>query len=177
MKVIIKPLDEIKPYYNNPRVNDETVKALEKSIKRYGFNVPLVLDKHGIIITGHARYKALSNLKMHSAYVVIAEDLTPDQARQYRIVDNKTQEMTEWETGKLMLEIAEIGSWDNAMDFFSDTGVGAIFGFEPEEIDLDEPIAPILTAPIVSTTSTTVTRTERKVVCPFCDCEDVTRVN
>ncbi len=176
MKVIKRAMSSIKPYFQNPRVNDETVKALKKSINRYGFNVPLVLDRDGVLVTGHARYKALLEMGVKDAYVTIADNLTPSQARQYRIVDNKTQEISEWETDKLSLEINEIGTWDTAMAFFDDTQVGEIFNFDTQELHLGGEIEPNDTPPIVEDTQNIVQATGRKILCPFCDCEDVTRI-
>ena len=137
MRVIQKSISEIRPYFRNPRINDKTVAALEKSIQRYGFNVPLLIDKDGVIITGHARYKALINLGKQYVEVIIASHLNEEQIREYRIVDNLTQEVTMWETDALKIEIESIDTWELAMDFFDDT-LDTVLQMEIPDIDLPD---------------------------------------
>ena len=101
------PLSEIKPYFRNPRKNVETVKLLKESIKRYGFNVPLVLDKKKVIITGHARYLALQSMGEKAAFCVIS-DMSEKLAREYRIDDNKIAESSTWLESELYMELREL---------------------------------------------------------------------
>lgn len=117
MNIQTIPLSSIKPYWRNARKNDKTVDALKKSIKKYGFNQPLVLDPNYVIITGHARYKALTQLEYTEAPCVIA-DLDEQKAKEYRIADNKTHEMTIWDNNSLMLELREIGNNFEMQDYF-----------------------------------------------------------
>lgn len=117
MNIQTIPLSNIKPYWRNARKNDKTVDALKKSIQKYGFNQPLVLDPNFVIITGHARYKALTQLGYKEAPCVVA-DLDEQKAKEYRIADNKTHEMTIWDNNNLMLELREIGNNFEMQDYF-----------------------------------------------------------
>ena len=78
------PIEQIRPYWNNPRKNDATINRLCKSIEDYGFNVPLVVNKDMVIITGHARLKAAKKLGMATVPCVVV-DLTDEQAKKYRV--------------------------------------------------------------------------------------------
>jgi len=117
MKIQKKKLSEIKPYWRNARKNNKTVDALKKSIQKYGFNQPLVLDKKNVIITGHARYKALTQLGYEEVDCVVAE-LDEQKAKEYRIADNKTHELTIWDNDELMVELREIGNNVDMQDYF-----------------------------------------------------------
>lgn len=109
-------LSEIKPYWRNPRINDLTVEALKRSIEKYGFNTPLVLDEDYVIITGHARYKALTQLDRKEVDCVIAK-LDKKQAKEYRIADNKIAELSSWDVDALKLEVREIDGLDGLPGF------------------------------------------------------------
>lgn len=96
-KITYKKLSEIIPYENNPRHNDTAVEYVSRSIKEFGFNVPIVVDKNNVIITGHTRYKASKELGLHEVPCIVADWLTEDQAKAFRIVDNKTSELSTWD--------------------------------------------------------------------------------
>mgnify|MGYP003635364386 FL=1 len=117
MKIKKISLSEIKPYWRNARKNDKTVEVLKQSIKSYGFNQPLVLDKENVIITGHARYRALMQLG-HTEAPCIVTDLSPQKAKEYRIADNKTHELTIWNNDDLMVELREIGNIEEMQTYF-----------------------------------------------------------
>lgn len=158
MKVNKIKLQLIKPYWRNPRINDGVLESLKESIIKFGFKVPLVLDKNNVIITGHSRYKVLLQLKgnmqeyidtienqisssedveyveglkvrleefsdIHKgvARVVIAKDLSEEQAKEFRVSDNKISEKAEWDEDLLRSELNEIG---------------VPVGFLQEEVDL-----------------------------------------
>lgn len=106
MKVEQKPLKDLKPYWRNPRKNERTIELLKQSIEKFGFNVPLVVDKKGVLITGHARYKALLELGWKEAPVVVS-GMSAKQAKEYRISDNKIQEETDWDEDLLKSEMRE----------------------------------------------------------------------
>tara|TARA_R110000751_G_scaffold47574_1_gene106431 strand:- start:2017 stop:2589 length:573 start_codon:yes stop_codon:yes gene_type:complete len=97
---------KITPYNNNPRRN-QPVEMVAKSIKEFGFNSPIILDKEYVIIAGHTRFKAAIKLKFKKVPCIVA-DLTPEKARAYRILDNKTSELAEWDNFLLDVEIKEI---------------------------------------------------------------------
>jgi ParB-like chromosome segregation protein Spo0J len=84
------------------------VEAVAKSIKEFGFRQPIVVDKDGVIVVGHTRYKAALLLKLKTVPVHVAADLTPQQARAYRIADNRTNETAEWDIDLLPIELGEL---------------------------------------------------------------------
>jgi DNA modification methylase len=105
MKIEMRKLSEIKPYENNPRLNDAAVDAVAASIKEFGFRQPIVVDEQGVIIVGHTRYKAALKLGLERVPVHVARGLTPAQAKAYRIADNQTATMSAWDDDKLPLEL------------------------------------------------------------------------
>src|SRR4051794_2792934 len=105
VKVEMRKLDEIKPYENNPRHNDEAVDAVAASIKEFGFRQPIVTDEESVIIVGHTRYKAARKLGMEFVPVHVAMGLSPEQARAYRIADNQTATIATWDEDRLPLEL------------------------------------------------------------------------
>lgn len=129
MEIIIKGLDEIRPYENNPRVNDGAVGAVAESIREFGFQQPIVVDREGVIIAGHTRYKDAQKLGMTEVPVVVADNLTDEQVRAYRLADNKTGELAEWDFSALEEELAGIGELDMSL-----------FGFETKEMKEPEEI-------------------------------------
>src|SRR4030042_259241 len=108
MNVELRPLAAIKPYDKNPRINDAAVDAVAESIRRFGFPQPIVVDGDGVIVCGHTRWKAAQKLGLPEVPVHVARDLTPEQIRAYRIADNKTAEMAEWNMDLLPIELAEL---------------------------------------------------------------------
>lgn len=102
----------ITPYKDNPRINDETVPYLKNSIQRFGFKVPLVIDKDGTVVTGHTRLKAALELGMERVPCVRADDLTAEQIKAFRLVDNKVAELSSWDYEALdgeMKSLEELG--------------------------------------------------------------------
>jgi ParB family chromosome partitioning protein len=107
MKVQTIKLDDIKPYWRNPRKNEKAVEAVKQSIQAYGFNQPIILDTKKIIIAGHTRYKALLEMGWTEAPCVVI-DLPVAKAKEYRIADNKTSELAELDMTALIPELREI---------------------------------------------------------------------
>lgn len=112
MNVIDKKLNELIPYEKNPRKNDEAVKYVMKSIKEFGFKVPIVIDKNNVIVCGHTRYKASKKLKLDTVPCIIADDLTEEQIKAYRLADNKVSEKAEWDFDLLNNELNDIFEFD-----------------------------------------------------------------
>ncbi len=108
MNIVQLPLSEIHPYARNPRKNDEAIKNVAASIRQFGFLVPLVIDRNHEIVAGHTRYKAAQSLGMKEAPCVIADELTEDQIKAFRLADNKVGEMAQWDMDLLPLELADI---------------------------------------------------------------------
>lgn len=108
MKIIDKKLSELTPYANNPRLNDGAVDAVAASIKAFGFKVPCVIDKDGVIVAGHTRLKAAQKLGLKTVPCIVADDLTPEQVKAFRLADNKVGELAGWDFEKLDLELEEL---------------------------------------------------------------------
>lgn len=109
LKVIFKNLDELKPYENNPRNNDNAVDKVAESIKDYGFKVPIVLEPDGkTIVTGHTRYKAAKKLGLGSVPCIIADDLSPEKLKAFRLADNKVSEFSTWDFDLLEQELSDL---------------------------------------------------------------------
>lgn len=131
MKIVYNKLGEITPYEKNPRKNDKAVQYVAESIKEFGFKVPIVVDAYGIIVAGHTRYKAAKKLKLKEVPVIIADDLTEEQVKAYRLADNKVAEQAEWDMDLLTDELD--GIFDIDMELFG-------FDFLEEEHHKDETI-------------------------------------
>ena len=108
MQIIEKNIKELIPYEKNPRKNDQSVDKVANSIKEFGFKVPIVVDKNNIIVCGHTRYKAAKKLKLAVVPCVVADDLTEEQIKAYRLADNKVGEDSEWDMDLLHGELADI---------------------------------------------------------------------
>ena len=112
MNVKLWPIAKIRPYASNPRLNDQAVAAVAASIKEFGFRQPIVVDGDGIIVVGHTRYKAAIQLQLKKVPVHVAIGLTPAQIKAYRIADNQTASLSEWNEGLLPLELAQLQKMD-----------------------------------------------------------------
>jgi DNA modification methylase len=108
----MRSIESIKPYENNPRLNDAAVDAVAASIREFGFRQPVVVDEAGVIIVGHTRYKAALKLGLTEVPVHVAVGLSPAQAKAYRIADNQTATMSAWDEDKLPLELIELQKLD-----------------------------------------------------------------
>jgi len=106
--VEIRSIDTIRPYGNNPRLNDGAVDAVAASLKEFGFRQPIVVDSDGVIVCGHTRFKAAMKLGLAKVPVHVAKDLTPEQVRAYRIADNKTADLAQWDYEILPIELSEL---------------------------------------------------------------------
>lgn len=105
MEVVMMPIEELVPYENNPRKNDEAVSKVAESIREFGFKVPIIVDKDNVIVAGHTRLKAAQELGLKTVPVIKADDLTEEQVRAFRLADNKTAEFAEWDLEKLREEL------------------------------------------------------------------------
>lgn len=126
MLIEMKPLDSIRPYGRNPHDNDGAVDAVVASIKAFGWRQPIVVDAEGVIVVGHTRFKAAQKLGLTEVPVHVAADLTPAQARAYRIADNQTATLAGWDEDLLPLELAGLKEMD------VDLG---LLGFDADELD------------------------------------------
>lgn len=126
LKIEYLPVDSLKPYEKNPRRNDDAVDKVAQSIREYGFQQPIVIDKDGVIIVGHTRYKAAQKLGMKNV-PVIWTDMSEKKAAAYRIADNKTNQFSLWDNKLLLDELDFIGD-----DFFTGFELGGLFDFLDE---------------------------------------------
>ena len=140
MRVTLWNIERIKPYSNNPRDNDQAVAAVAASIREFGFRQPIVVEETGTIIVGHTRYKAAHLLGMEKVPVHVAKDLTPAQIKAYRLADNKTAEIADWNHDRLVEELLELEKMAFDLD---------LVGFTPDEMQelCGAEIAPGLTDP------------------------------
>lgn len=137
MEVRNMNIDDIKPYDNNPRDNDNAVDATANSIKEFGWRQPIVVDKDKVIVAGHTRYYAAKKLGYDVVPVVDASDLNDEQVRAYRLADNKTGELADWNTKLLDDELQSILDID-----MTDFGFDENIEFAPAdevEVKIDEP--------------------------------------
>ena len=130
INIVDKKVADLIPYENNPRNNDEAVDYVAKSIKEFGFKVPCVVSGDGVLITGHTRLKACKKLGIEEVPCIVADDLTEDQIKAFRIADNKVGEIATWDLDKLNIEL------DGLKDIGFDM---SDYGFlETEDVNLDD---------------------------------------
>jgi DNA modification methylase len=125
MKVELWNITAVRPYPHNPRCNDHAVATVARLIAEFGFRQPIVVDEDGVIIVGHTRYKAALLLRLQEVPVHVATGLTPAQIKAYRIADNKSAELADWDHNLLADELAAL----QTMDFDVD-----LLGFSSEEL-------------------------------------------
>lgn len=130
LKIVYKKLDDLTPYENNPRLNDGAVDAVAKSIEEFGFKVPIVIDKDGVIVAGHTRLKAAKQLAIDEVPCIIADDLSDEELKAFRLADNKVGELAEWDFDKLEAELKDID--------FDMSDFGFDFNLQKEETEVIE---------------------------------------
>jgi DNA modification methylase len=145
MKIELRALTEIKPYPNNPRINDDAVDAVAASLREFGFRQPIVVDAEGVIICGHTRYKAAQKLGLEKVPVHVAKDLSPEQIKAYRIADNQTASLADWNYDLLPIELGELqaANYDLGLLGFDQDELAKILGgdlneglTDPDEVPL-----------------------------------------
>jgi len=123
--VELRPIDAIRPYEANPRVNDQAVDAVAASLREFGFRQPIVVDADGVIIVGHTRWKAARKLGLAKVPVHVATDLSPEQIKAYRIADNQTATLAEWDFDLLPIELKDLQGADYDL---------SLLGFDDKEL-------------------------------------------
>ena len=126
MQIVMRKLSELTPYAHNPRDNAGAVDAVARSIKEFGFRNPIILDRDGVIVAGHTRVKAAQALGLEEVPCIVADDLTPEQAKAFRIADNKTGEIAKWDFELLPIELKELRT--DGFDL-------SLLGFDTEELE------------------------------------------
>ena len=127
LKVFDLRIDLLKEYENNPRFNDGAVEKVAESIKEFGFKVPIIIDKDNTIVAGHTRFKAAKKLGIKKVPCIIADDLTAEKVKAFRLADNKVSEYSTWDENKLYTELMEL----KVVNFNIES-----FGFETKDIDI-----------------------------------------
>ena len=151
MEIINYKPEELKPYENNPRKNDIAVDSVANSIKEFGFKVPIVIDSNKEIVCGHTRLKAAIKLGLQTVPCIMADDLSEEQIRAFRLADNKTAELSGWDFTKLDEELAKIDNLD--MDKF---------GFNFDDFDKDD------ISDFISESDAGGRDKDKPVTCPHC---------
>lgn len=150
MKIVNKKVEELKPYVNNPRFNDDAVEYVANSIKEFGFKVPIVIDKNNEIVAGHTRYKASLALGLDEVPCIVADDLNEEQIKAFRLADNKVSEKASWNIELLSEELEDLDLDMNE------------FGFETD-LDLD-----INDDDFIQDTEITKDKEKKEIICPNC---------
>jgi hypothetical protein len=176
MKIEQLNIDLVRPYWRNPRKNEDAIDAVSQSIELYGFNVPILVDKKNVIIAGHTRYKAAKKLGL-SEVPCITLEISQEKAKEFRIADNKTSELSQWDWGGLVDELKEIDDIGNMAEFFPDLDLEKII--EGMTGAADDPNFEAVTAEIIKDAETKEGETFRErsretlserieLMCPEC---------
>ena len=149
MQIVDKPISELKMYENNPRKNDAAVDKVAASIKEFGFRVPIIIDGNNVIVAGHTRIKAAKSLGMSEVPCIVADDLTPEQIKAFRLADNKVAEFATWDFELLDAELESILDIDMEQ-----------YGFPSlsDDLDIDSMFADKEQEP----------KEARTIICPHC---------
>jgi len=116
MKIVEMNVENLIPYINNPRDNEEAIKHVAASIKEFGFKVPILIDQQNVIVAGHTRILAARLLELKKVPVIKIEDLSPSQLKAFRIADNKVSEFADWDMEKLKIEFEELQGMEEELD-------------------------------------------------------------
>ena len=117
MQIVSLKIEDLNPYKNNPRINDEAVRYVASSIKEFGFKVPVIVDENDVIVAGHTRFKAAKQLGIKEVPCIVADDLTPEQIKAFRLADNRVAEIAEWDVELLQAELQDLKLDFDMFDF------------------------------------------------------------
>lgn len=116
-KIVMRAVEEVIPYENNPRINDDAVESVANSIREFGFKNPIIVDGSGVIIAGHTRLKAAKQLGLDEVPVIVADDLSEEQVKAFRIAENKTHDLADWDEDLLADELKALFDEIDMTDF------------------------------------------------------------
>ena len=136
MEIIYKKVGDLIPYEKNPRKNDKAVKYVAKSIEQFGFKQPIIIDSHNVVVCGHTRLKASEQLGFEKVPCIVADDLTEEQIKAFRLADNKVSEQSEWDLNLLndeLDDILNIDMSDFGFDIFSMDDIDEVEAYNEEE--------------------------------------------
>lgn len=131
MDIKVQKTEDLIPYEKNPRHNEDAITAVAKSIEKFVFKVPIVVDASNVIVNGHTRLKAAKYLGLKEVPTIIADDLTPEQIKAFRLADNKVGEIATWDEELLNAELDELADLDLDFDMTE-------FGFDLPDIEGEE---------------------------------------
>lgn len=134
LKIVYMDINDLQMYENNPRKNSDAVQYVANSIQQFGFKNPIIIDKNNMIVCGHTRYKAARRLKMAKVPCIMADDLSEDQIRAFRLADNKVAEMATWDYDRLEQEFALLDPLE-----FDIADFGFFPNYEPDEDEEEDP--------------------------------------
>lgn len=136
MEIIYKKTSDLIPYEKNARKNDKAVKYVAKSIKEFGFKQPIIIDSNNVVVCGHTRLKASEQLGFEEVPCIVADDLTEEQIKAFRLADNKVSEQSEWDLNLLndeLDDILNIDMSDFGFDIFSMDDIDEVEAYNEEE--------------------------------------------
>ena len=136
MEIIYKKTSDLIPYTKNARKNDKAVKYVAKSIKEFGFKQPIIIDSNNVVVCGHTRLKASEQLDIEEVPCIVADDLTDEQIKAFRLADNKVAEQSEWDLNLLndeLDDILNIDMSDFGFDIFSMDDIDEVEAYNEEE--------------------------------------------
>jgi ParB-like chromosome segregation protein Spo0J len=139
MKVAMWDIERIKPYPGNPRQNDAAIAPVAESIRQFGFRQPLVVLTDGVLVVGHTRWQAARRLGLRKVPVHVA-DLTEEQARAYRLADNRLAEIAGWDYDLLPIELEALqtGGVDLTSLGFDTTELAKLLEQDPADFEPTE---------------------------------------
>ncbi len=145
MQIELRKVSDVKPYANNPRVNDGAVEAVPKSLREFGWRQPIVVDSDGVIICGHTRWKAAQKLGLEQVPVHVATDLTPAQVQAFRITDNQTASIADWDFDLLPIELKalEAANFDLGLLGFDNDELAKLLGNDLQDGQCDPDDVPL----------------------------------
>ena len=140
MELVDRKVTELVPYANNPRLNSKAVTPVAESIRKFGFKVPLVIDKNNVVICGHTRLLAAKEIGLETVPCVVADDLNQKQVDAFRLVDNRVAQFADWNFDRLAEELSELADFDLSTFGFDDlmAGLGDAFLNNNKEVVEDE---------------------------------------
>ena len=133
MEILKIKIKDLVPYEKNPRINEEAADYVAKSIKEFGFRIPILIDKNNIIVSGHTRYKACIKLGIEEVPCILVDDLDEKQIQAFRLIDNKSSEKASWDIDLLNEEVNELLDSLDMEDFDFDVNINNI----PDDLDLE----------------------------------------
>ena len=136
MEIIYKKTSDLIPYEKNARKNDKAVKYVAKSIEEFGFTQPIIIDSNNVVVCGHTRLKASERLGIEEVPCIVADDLTDEQIKAFRLADNKVAEQSEWDLNLLndeLDDILNIDMSDFGFDIFSMDDIDEVEAYNEEE--------------------------------------------